>query len=107
VNSGGNIPPPLGDKAALWTPLSEFRPRKGPIRTFHHFSEDLTKSGSIIFDGDGNRFANESAPYQDFGRTTHAAGVRKEYLLGDKRHLRRYGMGVALPALYSIAHILR
>jgi len=105
--SGGKLPPPLGDNAALWTPISEFRPKHGPVRTYPHFSMGLTKPGSIIVDSGGNRFANESSSYQDFGKATHAAGVRKEYLIGDRRHLRSYGMGVALPAPYPLANIMR
>jgi hypothetical protein len=107
VASGGNLPPPLGENAAIWTPISELRVRNGPTRTYPHFTFGLGKPGSIIVDGDGNRFANESAPYQDFGRATHAAGVRKEYLIGDTKHLRRYGMGVALPAPYPIGYLLQ
>lgn len=107
VTSGGNLPPTLGDNAALWSPLSEYRAKKGPIRKFPHFGADVTKPGSIIVDSDGKRFANESASYQDFGKATHAAGVHKEYFIGDRPHLRRYGMGVALPAPYPIWRILR
>ncbi|GAM86925.1 hypothetical protein ANO11243_049460 [Dothideomycetidae sp. 11243] len=104
--SGGTAPDTLTDNA-LWTPVSEYRPRGGAIRTYPHFTLGLTKPGSMIVDGDGNRFANESAPYQDLGRATHAAGVKKEFLIGDRRHLRQYGMGIALPAPYPIGHLLR
>jgi succinate dehydrogenase/fumarate reductase flavoprotein subunit len=107
VTSGGNLPAPLGKDAALWSPISELLPRKGPPRSYPHFAIGITKPGSIIVDGDGKRFANEAAAYQDLGRATNAAGIRKEYLIGDKRHLQKYGMGMALPAPYPVKHLIR
>lgn len=107
VTSGGNLPAPLGNDAALWTKISELRPRKGRVRSYPHFAIGITKPGSLIVDGDGKRFANEAAAYQDLGRATHVAGVRKEYLIGDKRHLQKYGMGMALPAPYPVKHLIR
>lgn len=106
VAAGGNLPP-LNSNNALWAPVSEFKPRKGAVRNYPHFSLDVTKPGSIIVDGDGKRFGNESAPYHIFGRQAHAAGVRKEYMILDRYALRKYGIGVCLPAPYPIGHILR
>ncbi|KAG0649454.1 3-ketosteroid 1-dehydrogenase helE [Hyphodiscus hymeniophilus] len=83
VASGGNLPPTLGDNAALWSPLSEYRAKKGPARKF----PILARTSPNL--------------------ATHAAGVRREYFIGDHRHLRRYGMGVALPSPYPIWRILR
>ncbi|OQV00129.1 FAD binding domain-containing protein [Cladophialophora immunda] len=103
---GGSLPPRNEDNA-LWSPISQLIPKRGPVRNFPHLALDRSKPGCIIVDGDGQRFANESAPYQPFGRNTHAAGVRKEYLVGDRTFLRRYGMGMALPAPYAIGHLLR
>lgn len=103
--SGGSLPPLIEDNAALWSPISVLRPRKGPVRTFSHFF-GMGEPGSIVVDGDGRRFANESATYQDFGKATHAKGVRKEYLIGDSRHLRKYGMGLALPSPYPVMHLI-
>lgn len=77
-------------------------PEKALLGPYPHFSMGISKPGAIVVNGDGNRFANESLQYQDFGRESFAAGVRKKYLIGDRRHLRRYGMGVALPAPYPI-----
>lgn len=106
VAAGAKLPPPNEDNA-LWSPISQLIPKKGPIRRFPHLALDRSKPGSIIVDGDGQRFANESAPYQPFGHETHAAGVRKEYMIADRRFLRRYGMGMALPAPYPIGNLLR
>ena len=38
LSSGGKLPAPLGENAALWSPISEIRPRQGPPRTYPHFS---------------------------------------------------------------------
>ena len=107
LTSGGHLPPSLGENAALWSPISEIRARKGPSRTYPHFSMGLTKPGSIIVDSDGKRFANESGSYQDLGKASVAAGVLKHFLIGNKTHLRKYGMGAALPAPYPIFHLVR
>lgn len=104
--SGGILPKPLNENAALWSPISEIRTRKGP-RMYPHFVMGLTKPGSIIVNVDAQRFANESASYQDFGKAVQAAGVQKQYLIGTKTHLKKYGMGAALPAPYPIKHLVR
>lgn len=106
LNSGGILPKPLNENAALWSPVSEVRTRKGP-RTYPHFVMGLTKPGSIIVDIDAQRFANESASYQDFGKAVQVAGAQKQYLIGTRTHLRKYGMGAALPAPYPINHLIR
>ena len=106
VASGGKLSPPNPDNA-LWSPISQLQSKKGPVRNFPHLALDRSKPGCIIVDGDGQRFANESAPYQTFGKNTHAAGVRNQYLIGDSIFLRRYGMGMALPSPYPIGHLLR
>ncbi|KEF52368.1 uncharacterized protein A1O9_11609 [Exophiala aquamarina CBS 119918] len=105
--SGGNLPAPLGENAALWSPISILRSPKGPARSYPHFATAITKPGSIMVDSDGKRFANEAASYQDLGRATHEAGIRVSYLIGDKRHLRNYGMGMALPGGYPIKHLIK
>jgi succinate dehydrogenase/fumarate reductase flavoprotein subunit len=105
--SGGNLPAPLGENAALWSPISILRSPTGPARSYPHFASAITKPGSIMVDGDGKRFANEAASYQDLGRATHEAGVRVSHLIGDKTHLRKYGMGMALPGGYPIRHLIK
>jgi len=107
LESGGNLPAPLGENAALWSPISILRSPKGPARSYPHFATAITKPGSIMVDSDGKRFANEAASYQDLGRATHEAGVRVSYLIGDKRHLQNYGMGMALPGGYPIKHLIK
>ncbi|KAJ9620324.1 hypothetical protein H2204_012360 [Knufia peltigerae] len=105
--SGGSLPEPLGEDAALWSPISILNSPKGPARSYPHFATAITKPGSIMVDGDGKRFVNEAAAYQDLGRATHKAGVRVSHLVGDKRHLRNYGMGMALPGGYPIRHLIK
>jgi len=105
--SGGSLPAPLGENAALWSPISILRSSRGPARSYPHFATAITKPGSIMVDADGKRFANEAASYQDLGRATHEAGVRVSYLVGDKRHLQNYGMGMALPGGYPIRHLVK
>ncbi|KIW19363.1 hypothetical protein PV08_03658 [Exophiala spinifera] len=105
--SGGYLPEPLGEDAALWSPISILNSTKGPARSYPHFATAITKPGSIMVDSDGKRFVNEAAAYQDLGRATHEAGVRVSYLVGDKRHLRNYGMGMALPGGYPIRHLIK
>jgi succinate dehydrogenase/fumarate reductase flavoprotein subunit len=107
LESGGKLPAPLGENAALWSPISVLRSPKGPARSYPHFATAITKPGSIMVDSDGKRFVNEAASYQDLGRATHKAGVRVSYLIGDKRHLRNYGMGMALPGGYPIRHLIK
>ena len=60
-----------------------------------------------MVDDDGKRFVNEAASYQDLGVATQKAGVRRSYLIGDKTHLRRYGMGMALAGGYPNKHLIQ
>lgn len=103
--SGGHLPPMNGDKG-LWAPISELHGPKGQLRHFPHQALDRSKPRCILVDGDGFRFANESAPYQPFGHDTHAAGVQKHFIIGDSIFLKRYGMGLALPYPYPVSRFL-
>lgn len=105
--SGGVLPTPLGENAALWSPISILSSSKGPARSYPHFATAITKPGSIMVDSDGKRFVNEAASYQDLGRATHEANIRVSYLIGDKKHLRSYGMGMALPGGYPVKHLVK
>lgn len=61
----------------------------------------------MIVGPDGRRFANESQPYQEFVSAMHRKGIKKAYYIGDRTHLRKYGMGMALPWPYPIQRLLR
>jgi len=77
------------------------------LRRYPHFSPDRAKPGSIIITSDGRRFANESQPYQEFVRIMHEKGIKKAYFIADRPFLRRYGMGMALPAPYPVNHLIK
>lgn len=106
IESGGAVPSP-NPMNAIFAPISLLHVPKGPVRRFPHFAIDRSKPGSIIVGPDGRRFENESAPYQEFVATMHRKGIQKAYYIGDRTHLRTYGMGMALPRPYPIWNVLR
>lgn len=108
VAVGGTLPPP-NPMNGIFAPISLLHPKdpSKPIRRYPHFAIDRAKPGSIIVGPDGRRFANEAQPYQEFVSTMHARGIEKAYYIGDRTLLRKYGMGMALPAPYPIWRLLR
>lgn len=106
VECGGALPI-KNPSNAIFAPISLLRPSKGPVRRYPHFSIDRSKPGSIIVGPDGRRFANEAEPYHDFVTTMHEKNIEKAYYIGDHAHLRKYGMGMALPWPYPIWMLLR
>lgn len=106
LESGGVMPPPNPDNA-IYAPISLLNKGKGPIRRFPHFAIDRAKPGSVIVGLDGKRFASESQPYQEFVSAMHKKGIKKAYFIGDKKFLRKYGMGMALPWPYPIFNLKR
>lgn len=106
VESGGALPP-KNPMNAIFAPISLLHPSNGPVRRFPHFAIDRSKPGSIIVGADGKRFTNESEPYQEFVTAMHQKGIKKAYYIGDRTHLRNYGMGMALPWPYPIWNLLR
>jgi len=106
LEAGGVLPPPNPDNA-IYAPLSLLQYDKTHIRRLPHFSFDRTKPGSIIVDQQGRRFTNESENYQSFVKKMHDLGIPKCYYIGDKNHLRKYGMGMALPWPYWNRNVLK
>jgi succinate dehydrogenase/fumarate reductase flavoprotein subunit len=106
VDCGGALPP-KNPTNAIFAPISLLHTSNGPVRRFPHFAIDRSKPGSIIVGPDGKRFANESEPYQEFVTAMHHKGIKKAYYIGDRTHLRKYGMGMALPWPYPIWNLLR
>ncbi|CAK7225769.1 hypothetical protein SEUCBS140593_006015 [Sporothrix eucalyptigena] len=108
VECGGTLPPP-NPYNGIFAPISLLQPRdkNKPIRRYPHFNIDRARPGSIIVGPDGKRFANESEPYQEFVATMHDRRIKKVYYIGDQNHLRKYGMGMALPSPYPIGRLLR
>jgi succinate dehydrogenase/fumarate reductase flavoprotein subunit len=109
IESGAVMPPPNPDNG-IYAPISLLRKKTKngtQIRRYPHFSQDRTKPGSIIVGQDGRRFANESEPYQEFVKTMHTKSIDKAYLIADRTFLRKYGMGIGLPAPYPVRHLIR
>ncbi|KAL5354741.1 hypothetical protein ACLOAV_000830 [Pseudogymnoascus australis] len=105
IESGGVLAE-RNPENAIFAPISLLRPANGPVRRYPHFALDRSKPGSIIVGPDGKRFANESEPYQEFVSVMHKKKIEKAYFIADRRFLRKYGMGMALPAPYPIWKLL-
>jgi hypothetical protein len=103
----GGILGEVNPENAIFAPISLLHVRNGPIRRYPHFGVDRSKPGSIIVDEYGKRFENESRPYQEFVGTMHKQDIQKAYFIGDRKFLRKYGMGMALPFPYPITRLLR
>jgi FAD binding domain len=92
----------------IWAPCSAHRNSKGEILSiFPHFGPDRGKPGSIIVGSDGKRFANEAAPYQNFVNVMNDRGIGSAWFIAHKPALRKYGMGVAMPAPLPYRHLIR
>ncbi|KAL4936480.1 hypothetical protein BDV06DRAFT_216642 [Aspergillus oleicola] len=106
LQSGGALPPktPMN---GIFAPISLLKVPGKTVRRYPHFAIDRSKPGSLIVGPDGKRFENESAPYQEFTSTMQHKGIKKAFYIGDHTHLRRYGMGMALPWPYPIRQLLR
>ncbi|KAJ5716807.1 hypothetical protein N7488_002453 [Penicillium malachiteum] len=90
VESGGALPP-KNPENAVFAPISILEVEGQPTRRFPHFF-DRSKPGSVIVDINGKRFANESAPYQNFVAAMHEKGIQKAFYIADHTYLRKYGM---------------
>lgn len=106
IESGGVVGERNPDNA-IFAPISLLKVKNGPVRRYPHFALDRSKPGSIIVGENGRRFANESEPYQEFVGTMHKKKVDKAYFIADRKFLRKYGMGMALPAPYPIFRLLQ
>jgi FAD binding domain len=92
----------------IWAPCSAHRNSKGEILSvFPHFGPDRGKPGSLIVGMDGKRFANEAAPYQNFVNIMNEQGIGSAWFIAHKTALRKYGMGVAMPAPLPYRHLVR
>ncbi|WP_340314917.1 FAD-dependent oxidoreductase [Rhizorhabdus argentea] len=91
----------------IWMPASSHRFPSGKIARYPHFAFDRCKPGALIVDKSGERFVNEAAPYHVLVRAMHARGAVPAWLIGDKRFLRKYGMGIARPFPYPYRKFVR
>jgi predicted oxidoreductase len=107
AQAAGGALGPVNPDNGVWAPVSILRHADGRIDKYPHFGPDRGKPGSLIVDQSGQRFVNEAAPYQVFGQAMHAHQITKAWFIGNRRFLRQYGMGLALPAPYPIGRLLR
>lgn len=91
----------------VWVPVSVLRHKDGSVAKYPHFGPDRGKPGSIVVDADGRRFVNEATGYQPFVHAMHERGITTAHFIGDRKFLRSYGMGFALPAPYPIGSFIR
>lgn len=77
-----------------WLP-SSYAP-DGRFMAFHS-PNDIGKPHCIVVDGKGQRFANESCAYMEFGQRMYAAGAVPAWAIFDSNHRRKYPWGMALP----------
>jgi succinate dehydrogenase/fumarate reductase flavoprotein subunit len=91
----------------IWAPVSVRVNEDGSVDKYPHFGPDRGKPGSLIVDSQGERFANEAAPYQTFVSSMQEKGIASAYFIGDRRFLRDYGMGFALPSPMPYSKLTR
>jgi hypothetical protein len=106
VQAGAHTPPPNHDNA-IFAPISLLRRPDGTTWRYPHFSLDRAKPGSLVVGPDGKRFVNESAPYHEFVKPMHERGIHRAFIICDKKFLRKYGLGMALPWPHPIGPQLR
>jgi hypothetical protein len=86
---------------AFFAPVSLRRRPDGSTAVFPHFVMDRAKPGTMVVDGRGRRFLNESTSYHLFGLAMQAAHRQAPsipaYLVCDAQALRKYGLGMVRP----------
>ncbi|MFZ2389167.1 MAG: FAD-dependent oxidoreductase [Polaromonas sp.] len=98
--------------SAFWAPVSVRKRADGSTAVFPHFVLDRAKPGTLVVDGKGQRFLNESSDYHLFGKRMleagHAAGLGEmAYLVADHHALVKYGLGMLRPGGLGIAAFVR
>lgn len=82
---------------AYWAPVSLRKRPDGSTAVFPHFVFDRAKPGTVVVDGTGRRFLNESTSYHLFGLAQQAAHAQRPsipcHLVTDADGLWRYGLG--------------
>lgn len=92
---------------ACLMPMSLLAEANGRTIKYPHLAFDRCKPGSLMVGPSGRRFTNEAGCYHDVVKAMHANSIVPAYLIGDRRFLRRYGMGLARPAPYPVRHLVR
>ncbi|MCW5652539.1 FAD-dependent oxidoreductase [Hydrogenophaga sp.] len=97
-------------QAAALAPVSRVPRTDGSLCHFPHLI-DRAKPGLIAVRSDGLRFVNEAESYHDFMqallRATPAGETAQAWLVCDHAFIRRYGLGAAKPAPFSLRPWLR
>ncbi|SPJ26048.1 FAD-dependent oxidoreductase [Palleronia abyssalis] len=96
--------------AAAWMPTSKLPDATDFTGVWPHLV-DRNKPGFIMVTPDGRRFANESENYRDLGLDMIATFEAREtdtcWLIGDRRAVRRWGMGFVRPFPIPHGHYVR
>lgn len=91
---------------AFWAPVSLRDRPDGSQAVFPHFVMDRAKPGTLVVDGEGHRFLNESTSYHRFGLAMRAAQTVRPsvpaFLLADARALKAYGLGMVRPGGHGL-----
>ncbi len=91
---------------AFWAPVSLRDRPDGSQAVFPHFVMDRAKPGTLVVDGEGRRFLNESTSYHRFGLAMRAAQTDRPsipaFLLADARALKAYGLGMVRPGGHGL-----
>lgn len=90
----------------IWQPMSVRAGGDGAVIGFPHLM-DRYKPGFLVVAQDGRRFVNEGTSYHSFGAEMHARGIERAWLIGGHRAVRRWGIGMALPAPLPLGAHLR
>ncbi|WBY02955.1 FAD-dependent oxidoreductase [Ramlibacter tataouinensis] len=98
--------------SACWAPVSVRRRPDGSKAVFPHFVLDRAKPGTLVVDGRGERFVDESTSYHLFGEALLAHAARHglpghAWLIADAAALRHYGLGMVRPGGAGLRRFLR
>ncbi|MFC0450586.1 FAD-dependent oxidoreductase [Rhodococcus jostii] len=96
---GGHVDTDVHEPAA-WAPVTVFTGLRGQQRIFPHLRA-FGLPGLIAVNRKGERFANESSSYHDFGMAMieENAGADETfgYIIADSKAMKKYGIGYAKP----------
>ncbi len=105
--AAGAVHDPAHAGDCIWTPVSVLRQPDGSIVKYPHIFIDRAMPGCIVVGPDGRRFVNEGTSYQTFVGTMHRLSITTAHLIADRSFLRTYGLGLARPAPFSPAALIR
>ena len=72
------------------------------------YALDRLSPGSLFVDAaTGKRFVNEATNYHNFVRVMHEQGIKRCWMISEAPAARKYGIGVAKPWPFPIAHWIR